>query len=89
MRRMQSAAKTEISQAYIIYIDGAYVLMANLVAETLLSPARVHVLREHWGLSPYRRRRDGHRAIYSGRNRGTRHAAIYGRIRCVGSVHVV
>ena len=58
----------------------------SLVAQTLPLPAPVHVLREHWGLSLCRRHRDGHKAACLGQTRGTRHVAICGRIRCVGSV---
>lgn len=59
-------------------------LMVSSVGGTPPSPAPSHVLREHWGLNPCRRYRDGRRAAYPGRNRGMRHAAIYGRIRFLG-----
>ena len=53
----------------------------------LPSPAPAHVRREHWGLILCRRRRDGQRATYLGLDRGTRHVAIYGKIRWGGSQH--
>lgn len=70
----------------ITYIDETYVPTVSLVVEMLPAPAPVHVPREHWGLSLCKRHRGGHRVVCWGRDRGTRRAAIYGRIRCIGSV---
>lgn len=58
----------------------------SLAVETLPAPAPVHVPREHWGLSLCRRHRGEREVVCSGRDRGTRHAAICGKIRCMGSV---
>ncbi len=69
---------------YIIYIDEAYVPTVSSAGQTLPSPALGPVLRERWGWSRCRRRRDGRKAACLGRSRGTRRVAICGRIRCVG-----
>ena len=71
---------------HVICIDEVYVPTASLEARMLPSLALGHDLRERWGWNRCKRCRDGHRVACSGRNRDTRHVAIYGRIRWVGSV---
>ena len=66
---------------HIIYIDGAYVPTVSLVVGMLHVQAPVHVLRARWGLSRCRRHRGEHRVICLDQDRGTRRAAICGRIR--------
>ena len=69
-----------------IYIDGTCVLTVSLVVGKPHARAPVHDLRARWGLNLCRRHRGEHRVIYWDRDRGTRRAAICGRIRCIGSV---
>ena len=71
---------------HVICIDEAYVPTVSLEARTLPSQALGYDLRERWGWNRCRIYIDGHEVACSGRNQDMRHVAIYGRIRCVGSV---